>query len=201
MRILAIALLAACNSDGEPPGTTDSTDEPSGYDLVCSPPSPTSCGDEAASIRGAVRLDPTGDWAGPTSGDLFIGLAHEWLGGGVTGGFPHVATIIPGVDLSLGPVEFELDMCDGGIMWSEDNCSYQLVAILDQNGNQSGQNWTPDADELTGRVQDVELSCGGDSPCMDLQLGCVGPSCLTFTDPGQCQCADTTCDSDYKTCR
>ncbi len=137
-----------------------------------------------------------------TSGNLVIGLTHYRLGSGDTGGAYHTHAVVSGVDLAAGATrEFSLDMCGGGGMWSEDNCEYQLIAILDQNGNnESGFNMIPDPGEPSGVIP-IELSCNGSSPCVDLVLDCMGSSCTAFTDPGACSCAPQSCGSDFVTCQ
>ncbi|MFT4625226.1 MAG: hypothetical protein ACI8PZ_003894 [Myxococcota bacterium] len=178
--------------------TTPATSETTVPELVCDPPGPSACGSEGSMIRGQVRVAPGTE--GDLTGDVFIGLTHEWLGNGEEGGFPHISATYPGVDLAQGPVEFEFDMCDGGEMWSEENCSYQLIVILDQDGDQALENMVPGKNELVGRVADLYVSCDVESPCLDVVLDCTGPKCTRFDDPGQCACSAFSCDSDIVTC-
>ena len=213
--LLSLLLVAACGSGGDDDddndvgaadGSPDSTDgqpsEPDGsVQLSCAAPAATQCGNDAARIRGHVRM-AAGMTPDSTTGNLVIGLTHYRLGSGSTGGVYHTHTMVNGVDLAAGATrEFSLDMCTGGRMWSEENCEYQLIAILDLNGNnEAGTNMIPDPGELAGVIP-IELSCNGDSPCFDLVLDCVGPNCTTFADPGGCSCAAQSCGSDFVTCQ
>jgi hypothetical protein len=93
-------------------------------------------------------------------------------------------------------------MCDDGEMWSEENCDYGLLAVLDVNGNNfDGSTQLPDAGEPATRYAPLDLSCEGESPCLDIVLDCLdGASCVTFTPPRVCACADESCGSDYALC-
>lgn len=213
--VLSLLLVAACGggdddddnddvgaADGSPNSPDGQPGEPDGsVQLSCAAPAATQCGNNAARIRGHVRMASslTPD---STSGNLVIGLAHYRLGSGSTGGVYHTHTVVNGVDLAAGATrEFSLDMCTGGAMWSEDNCEYRLIAILDQNGNnEAGGNMIPDPGEPVGVIP-IELSCTGESPCVDLVLDCMGASCAAFTDPGACTCATQGCGSDFVTCQ
>lgn len=134
-------------------------------------------------------------------------LLHHRLGLGSEGGYDHSHVNIPDVDLADGPVEFALDMCQGGEMWSEDACEFNVIAVLDTNGNNTAPaeeffvNKVPDDGEAATRVGPIEISCTGDSPCLDLVLECTdGQSCVSFSDPGGCSCAPTTCNSPMLLC-
>lgn len=204
MCLFALSALAACG--GGPVDLTDSgaattpssqTTDPAPQ---CEPVDSTGlCGDRAAIIRALVSI-PSG--ASVTTGTLFVGLTHEYLGSGSAGGVYHISTTVPNVDLADGPVSVELDMCQGGVMWSEENCSYQLFAFLDQDGNASSGNLLPDPGEPASRQKGVELSCSGKSECYELELKCeAGASCVQFDEPTDaCECAADSCASDFVTC-
>ena len=180
--------------DSAPTGSDDSA----AYEPECADPGPSVCGNEASILRGTVRLAP-GLKPKNTSGDLYIALAHESYAGGQGGGF-HWDTTVNGADLSAGPVPFELDMCQGAAMWSEDNGSYGLVVVLDANGNNGPHLLLPDEGEPSTRVPGLTVSCTGSSPCLDVVLDCVdGDTCATFADE-PCQLADQTCNSDFALC-
>ena len=203
--LFVLAFTVACNGskvhvgeengdDSAPTGGHDSA----AYEPECADPGPSACGNEASILRGTVRLAP-GLKPKNTTGDLYIALAHEAYAGGQGGGF-HWDTTVHDVDLSAGPVPFELDMCQGGEMWSEDNCSYGLVVVLDANGNNGAHWFLPDEGEPSTRVPGLTVSCTGESPCLDVVLDCVdGDTCVTFAEQA-CQCADETCNSDYALC-
>lgn len=161
-------------------GVADSSEGTTGSSGACDPPvTQSSCGNPNSIVRGTATV---GDGA-PTSGTLLIALTHQYLGDGASGGIYHSSATIPGVDFSAGPVPFELDMCLGGEMWSEENCEFQIAVTLDANDN-----GVVDAGDPTG-TQFVFVSCTGDNPCLELALDCSdGGSCLAFPDPGYCAC-------------
>jgi hypothetical protein len=183
--------------DSTPSGGTDDSGKEA-YEPDCPAPGPSACGNEASVLRGTVRLAPALTPKN-TSGDLFIALAHEAYGGGKGGGY-HFHTIENGVDLAAGPVPFELDMCAGGEMWTEENCTYGLVVVLDGNGNNGPHLFLPDEGEPAARVPELTVSCTGESPCLDVVLDCVdGDTCVSFAEQ-TCTCADETCNSDFALC-
>jgi hypothetical protein len=174
---------AQTSSDEGSSGVAESSSEAgtTGSSGACDPPMTRSiCGNENSIVRGTATV---GDGA-PTSGALMIALTHQYLGDGAAGGIYHAAISVPDVDFTAGPVPFELDMCLGGEMWSEENCEFQIAVTLDVNGN-----GVVDAGEPTGK-QFVFVSCMGDNPCLELALDCVdGSSCVAFPDPPYCGCA------------
>ncbi len=187
------------DDDGLSDGLGDDGDD--GAAVQCEAPSNSVCGDEGSLVRGTVTLDP--DLVlDDTTGDLFVALTHYRLGSGNQGGYYHMHTVVEDIDLADGAASFELDMCGGSAMWSEDNCEYNLIVALDQDGDMSYSSLLPDEGEPATRVAGVELSCGDESPCYEVVLDCVdGQSCVTFDDPGACTCAEETCNSDYATCQ
>jgi hypothetical protein len=202
---MAVAGLPACSgtvdfgdeADADADADADSdTDAP----LECSAPMESLCGNEGAILRGWVSLDPSVSTS--TQGDLVVALTHLRLGMGSQGGYPHSGVVIDDVDLANGPVEYQMDMCQGGEMWSEENCEYNLVFILDMNGNNQQGSLLPDPGEPSARFGDVVISCNSPSPCMnDVRLDCTdGASCVTFDATAQCSCAEESCDSDISTC-
>jgi hypothetical protein len=79
-------------------------------------------------------------------GDSGVFLAHNWNEHGELGGEVKASVLYEDVDLEDGnPFPFEIDMCDGafGEMWSEDNCGYNLLLLLDKNGNATPVNILP----------------------------------------------------------
>lgn len=176
--------------------------------VVCDPPSiESACKNGASIIRGVVRLAPGLVPSVGTVGRIVIGLTHHrGLGEYAQGGHLHWYKVLPKKDLAAGPIPFQLDMCGGGTaMWSEDNCEFNLVVLLDANGNNgvTGEGWqqVPDPGEPATRKV-IDLSCRGESPCLDVVLDCVdGASCVSYTDPGACKCAAKTCDSPSTICK
>jgi hypothetical protein len=173
----------------------------------CAPPGPSNCSvpNEASVIRGVARLAPGMAPPGGASGRLVIGLMHARFGKEENGGHPHWYDVIPDVDLAAGPVPFEIDMCDGDAeMWSEDNCEFNLVVVLDTNGNNGPAagvlNLIPDPGEV-GWHQVFDLSCKGTSQCFDVRFDCLdGQACISYEDLGTCKCAVESCDSQSVAC-
>ncbi|HWB74358.1 MAG TPA: hypothetical protein VG755_05370 [Nannocystaceae bacterium] len=168
---------AATSSDS---GVAESSEGTTGNATVCDPPlTQSACGNPNSIVRGTATV---GDGA-PTTGTLLLALTHQYLGDGASGGIYHISATIPAVDFAAGPVPFELDMCAGGEMWSEENCEFQISVALDANDN-----GVIDAGDPTGK-QFVFVSCTGDNPCLELALDCTdGTSCVAFPDPGYCAC-------------
>lgn len=198
-RVLFLALLAAC---GKTPSTSDTTEtedtEPPPYTPECGAPARSTCGDESSILRGTVRL-ADGFQPAVTAGTLVVTLTHSAYSGDIGGGY-HIQNTVPEVDLSKGPAEFELDMCDGGAMWSPDNGEYGLVAVIDQNNNNVGQDFVPDVGEPATRYAPIRMECGGESPCLDVVLSCdSGVECIQFED-APCQRESSSCVSDYSLC-
>jgi hypothetical protein len=184
-------------------GATASSSGTGGSTATCSAPPASSCNKTGSIVRGQVSLAP-GLQPTSTAGSLSISLSHYRLGNGSSGGVPHAGIQMPNVDLAQGPVEFALDMCTGGEMWSEDNCEFNVIAILDTNGNNAvngfDTNFLPDPGEAAGRSL-VGVSCAGESPCIEVELGCKdGAACTAFADPGACKCTQPSCASPITTC-
>ncbi|MCO4771430.1 MAG: hypothetical protein KDA24_15460 [Deltaproteobacteria bacterium] len=202
--ILSLALLVGC-ADGTPANDDDGGDE-TPWVAQCSaiPVANTVCsghpGNEGAWLRGQTASSP--ELAGEDlTGDLVVVLTHSNLGQAGVGGVVHISTTVADVDLAAGPVDWSMDMCLGGEMFSEENCSYNLIAILDRNGNNGPGNFVPDEGELATRVGDVWVSCSAESPCFTLELDCTdGADCVAFTDPGNCSC-ENGCNSEIVTCQ
>jgi hypothetical protein len=140
-----------------------------------------------------------------TKGTLEAFLTHVYEGSGAQGGVFHAEQHVSNVDLANGPVQFQIDMCHNDIaMYSEDDCAFNLIVILDTNGNnnESNDNYVPDVGEAASR-QVVSVSCVGPAQCVSVTLGCQdGLSCVAFTDPtNACTCAANTCNSDLVLCQ
>jgi hypothetical protein len=134
------------------------------------------------------------------TGNLVVLLNHTQLGAGATGGVYHWSVQQDAVDLVAAPVEVQLDMCSNGEMWSEENCGYQLIVILDKNGNNGAANAVPDPGE-PARAIPLDMSCKGPPPCFDVELDCVdGATCVAVPDD-LCGCNPTnTCGSPIVAC-
>jgi hypothetical protein len=199
-------VLAACSNEAGESQADASADviEVDAMALTCAPAVST-CdpADPRSVVRGFARLPAESTPGEGTSGDLVVALYHRRYGDTTRGGNPHWITRIPDVDLGQGPVPFQIDMCSGNaMMWSEENCEYNLIVVLDSNGNNSiaTANMVPDVDEPAAMAV-VELSCRGESPCLDLTLDCrSGQACVTYDPPGECACAAESCASESSIC-
>ena len=66
------------------------------------------------------------------AGAQFVLFKNEKL----SGGHPHAFAYLKDVDVSAGAAPFSIDLCELGVaMWSEENCGVNLVAILDETGD------------------------------------------------------------------
>src|SRR5262249_34964341 len=147
---------------------------------VCDPPGKSGCNNTGSIVRGTARFDPAHFEPG-TAPVLRVSLRHSFTllaGEEKIGGRLHAYKNVPLTNLSAGSQAFELDMCMfGEAMWSEENGTFHLVLMLDENGNnnldQATTNTqaitmaTPDAGELVKMV-DVDVSCTAPSPCLDV---------------------------------
>jgi hypothetical protein len=199
--LLVLVLFAGCGASGETASTPDAAPAPDA--LTCAPAErPSSCGSPASIVRGVVTV--ADGVPGARTGTLHLVMMHRRYGNASAGGHPHWGWVYPGVDLSE-PFAFEIDMCDGNEeMWSEENCEYNLIAILDQNGN-NGHNGsafvTPDVGEAAALAV-FNLSChAAAGPCLQVELGCTsGASCISYEAPPACECAQPACDSNAAIC-
>jgi hypothetical protein len=219
MERLAMAFLAlawaGCSGDknGESTAKDDSqtkvpddSDSKTGGDGCVSPGS-SRCDNPGSILRGYVAKDPDSTVTG-WSGNLWVFLTHNWPDEGELGGVVKSSVVYKDVDLEDGqPFPFEIDMCDGsfGSQWSEDACDYNLDFLLDKNLNATPENILPDELEPSHRVENVVISCEGDSQCLGtILLDCKrGSPCFTFTsaDVKLCDCAAESCNSDYPRCQ
>lgn len=156
------------------------------------------CGNEASIVRVLARLPEN---AAPIRGRLKLNLRHLRLGEGSSGGYPHVPLggKAPRFDVDLRPggaATAWLDMCEGGEMWSEENCEFNLFAWVDANNNELVDQGEPAGREI------VSLSCHDDgSQCYTIDLSCTeGARCVAFDEPAVCRCARGGCDSPIAIC-
>ena len=199
--VSCVALVGCGGSTASPPGS-DAPSQDSGTTVIETPPPAcdammtSACGNPSSIVQGHVRL---GDGIDVTRGDLLVALMHEAYNGNAGGGY-HYAITIPNADLSE-PVPFMFDMCAGGEMWTEENCTYALQVILDQDGDQSSVNVLPDVGEPSARVAELRVSCHEAPLCLDVVLDCVdGASCTAFDELPACECETTSCGSPIAIC-
>jgi hypothetical protein len=183
------------DDDDDTPSDTDDRTSPDVEPPACDQPKVSVCGDESSVVQGHVRL---AEGITPNQGDLFVALNHEIYEGPFGGGY-HISTVISNANLSE-PVPFVLDMCENGVMWTEENGPYTLIAILDQNGNQDSANMLADAGEPAGRLANLQLSCSHDPLCLDLELDCTGEDCTAFTNATCDESISASCPSAFALC-
>ncbi|MCA9567341.1 MAG: hypothetical protein KC656_05840 [Myxococcales bacterium] len=203
MPLLSLLGLIGC-TDPTSPSTTD-TDTGSWVttsQMCTEPPRKSACDNQASIVQGHAHVP---DGVGPTTGTLVIAMMHAAMGDPDTGGHPHWLWTFPDVDLSE-PVPFRVDMCEGNaIMWSEENCGFNLIALLDTNGDNglSGPAmYHPGVGEPTTLVP-FDLSCHAEgATCLGtLELDCTdGDACLQTASPGMCTCASDSCESEAAIC-
>jgi hypothetical protein len=218
---VALLLLVGCSAPAAAPSQNTTADtgtvveEDAATDtapaITCAPPPTSMCKtpNPGSVIRGVARFDPSLVPEGTTA-NLAIFLHHRIT---VTareakiGGHPHAYKYIRRIDTSTGAVPFSIDLCQlGTAMYSEENCGFNLVVMLDLNGsndpNKGSIAMTPQVGEAVA-IKPLDVSCRGDSQCLDLELKCMdGEACTTFvpTTQAECKCAATSCPSDDKLC-
>jgi hypothetical protein len=130
---------------------------------TCGAGAPSKCrpANAASVIRGVAHFDPAKFAGGPDGGDavprLAIFLAHRQyalIPEHALGGHPHADEIMENIDVTKGEIRFAIDLCEHGVaMWTEDNCDFNLILILDKNGNKGPDltsiNMVPDKGELS----------------------------------------------------
>ena len=169
---------------------------------LCTPANPGSV------IRGIVKFDPA-HYAGKPAPKLVVFLHHQFT---VTakeatlGGHPHAYRTFDVKDVSKGEAAFALDMCElGTAMYSEENCGFNLVAILDEDGKNDPDTYGQTAmiarkGQLV-KMTPVDVSCHKPSPCLTIQADCLdGDTCTTYTALKECKCAAQNCTSDDTIC-
>ncbi len=216
----SLALACSSASTSPPPAAAGPGDDADAGTLVdppdATPPALDACGAQVASkckpknpgsvVRGLVHFDPALLGGGPIGErTLVIYLMHrqfaepsEWA----LGGHPHAYKTIPKVDYIKGEASFSIDLCEfGAQMWSEDNCDFNLIAMIDRNGTNdptstffdSAHPAVPDPGEPAA-VKTIQISCFAASQCVEMRLDCTdGASCVSYTDPGKCTCAAKSC--------
>jgi len=228
---LVFALLAAACSSTSPTGSSADPVAPAGDDestppapppATPAPPAaqpPDACGtvpksqcmpaNQGSIVRGIVKFDPM-YYAGKSKPVLRVFLFHQWTliqGEEKTGGHPHAFASFPDVDMGKGEVSFDIDLCElGTAMWSEENCGFNIVVLLDENGSNDpytkGQTaFIPEKGELVKMVP-VDISCHAPSQCLQVTADCAdGDTCTTYTPITSCKCAANACPSDDKYCK
>jgi hypothetical protein len=229
---LPLSLLFACSSAGNGTssatsstsptsdadgGTTDdggatATDDAGPADMCAPAPKKSGCSNESSWVRGTAHWDPSHFKAGAPAPVMRVSLRHGFslvAGEEKIGGRLHAYSTFK-IDPKTGEAPFSVDMCDfGTAMWSEENGTFHLVLMIDENGNNNLDNATsnedaialatPDPTELQAMV-DVDVSCHAPSQCMDVKLDCTGTTCLTITPIKSCKKKTPSCKSDDAFC-
>jgi hypothetical protein len=170
----------------------------------CSPAAPGSV------VRGALTFDASHFSAGQNV-NLAIFLFHQWTvdsSEAVTGGHPHAYKYVKNVDVSTGQLTFDIDLCElGPAMYSEENCGFNLVVMLDDTQKNNPDVYGPNAflprqGELVKLTQ-LNVSCMGDSQCLTISADCTaGQACTTYTPitMSSCVCSTQHCPSTSVVC-
>ena len=121
-------------------------------------------------------------------------MMHRRHGNPDVGGHPHWVWRFTDQPLSAtAPTFFEVDMCQGNaIMWSEENCEYNLIVMVDENGNNgltSANLARPDDGEHAAMAV-FNQSCHHEGAYqLELTLDCTaGTDCVTYQAEAECEC-------------
>ena len=180
---------------------------------LCDAPPESACGVESSWVRGVAHFDPA-HFAPGAAPVLRVALRHPFAliaGEEAIGGRLHANVNVPVDDVAAGQVAFAIDMCMyGAAMWSEENGTFHLVAILDENGNNDLNKATSNQDAITKAtadagelvtMADVDVSCHAASPCLDVTLDCAdGTGCTTIVPLTSCAKKTPGCASDAELC-
>jgi hypothetical protein len=229
MACSSVATVTPPPPNGDDASTADASDEPTAPDAAIDPhvpdAGPVSCSAPTAAsgcsdgnpdswVFGIARFNPqlVPSGAKPV---LRLALRHRFLvypTENVIGGRLHVNLNVSVKDVASGQVAFSLDMCGlGTAMWSEENDKFNLVGILDFNGNNdldtaqtqadSETRGKPDLGEPTTLVANLDVSCHQAGSCIDMRLECIdGTACTTITPITSCKKTTPACQSDSVFC-
>jgi hypothetical protein len=164
-------------------------------------------------VRGIVKFDPSHFKAG-SAPVMRVSLRHGFAlvkGEETIGGRLHAYDSFPVTDIAKGELSFALDMCQlGTAMWSEENGSFNLVVIFDENGNNNLDNATSNQDAITIGTPDkgelvklatVDVSCHAASACLAVTADCSdGATCTTIKPITTCTKKSPACKSDDAFC-
>ena len=172
--------------------TESAADDTGVMDKCSAVPMTSKCSNPSSWVRGIAKFDAT-HFAAGVKPMLRIALRHAFIidqGEDQIGGRLHVFASKRINDPSTGEFPFSVDMCMfGTAMWSEENSSFNLVLIIDENGNNdiaAGGSAAPDPGELV-KLAKVDVSCNAASPCVEVQVDCAtGAACTTITPLTTC---------------
>lgn len=197
-----LALLFACAPVEPTKEVAESSDSSPEAGVGWPEPGESACGNPASRIQIAVTV-PTPPAA---TGDIVVALLHRRMGSPDNGGHPHYLWTFADQPLDpTTPTVVEVDMCDGNaVMWSEENCEYNLVVLVDgdgDNGLRGARGAVPDTGEPSA-VQVFEQSCHHDGAYQfELSLDCVdGDACVVYEEEPECACTEPACASEAAIC-
>lgn len=181
--------------------------------LQCAPTPPSKCtpAEPGSVVRGVITFDPTHFPAGENV-NLAIFLFHQWVldpSEAQTGGHAHAYKYVKGVDVTTGQLTFDIDLCEiGPAMYSEENCTFNLVVMLDETGKNNPDVYGASSvvvskGELV-KMTPLSISCHGDSQCLPITADCsTGLTCTTYTpiSMSSCICAADSCPSQSTICQ
>lgn len=202
-RIFALITLAACGG-AEPVELPESTIETTTTPATdfWPPPGRSQCANKASIVQIAVTVPE--EHAG--QGDIVVALMHRRYGSPENGGHPHWAWTFEDQALSsTEPAFLKIDMCEGNaIMWSEENCEYNLIVLVDSDGDNglTGERLArPDPGE-PAILLPYEQSCSHEGPYrFEVSLDCLeGDACVIYDEEPACVCAEASCDSQSAIC-
>lgn len=175
-------------------------------------PGPSKAGNDGAWVRGVVHFDPSRFAAG-SQPVLRVVLRHSFAlvrGEEKIGGRLHGWTNVPIEDPSTGEVPFTIDMAENHTMWSEGNGTFHVVFIIDENDDNNLDFVTTQTEAMLAgvvspnelaKIADVDISCHEPSPCLDVKVDCVGPSCTEITPITKCEKKLPACSGDGDFCQ
>lgn len=216
----ALCLFGCSSSPTDPNGPPDAgADDAQTVDVAieaaqteCAPAPASKCSPQEAGsvVRGVVTFDTSRYHAGQKV-NLAVFLYHQWTfdsSEATIGGHPHAYEYIKNIDVTAGKVAFSIDDCELGVaMYSEENGPFNLVVMLDENGDNDpsvGESaLTPTKGELV-KMTPLSISCHGDSQCLSITADCVdGTACTTYTPIAMSSvvCAADSCPSQSSVCQ
>jgi hypothetical protein len=189
-----------------------SNDTPITTDACPMVPGPSKAGNDGAWVRGVAHFDPSHFKAGAKP-VLRVVLRHSFAlvkGEEKIGGRLHGWTSVPIDDPSAGEVSFAIDMAENHTMWSEGNGTFHVVLIIDEDDNNNLDFVTTQTEAMVAgvvgpnelaKIVDVDISCHAPSPCLDVQIDCVGASCTEITPVKTCKKKLPACADDADFCQ
>jgi hypothetical protein len=177
---------------------------------ACGPLPPSQCTpkNQGSIVRGVVKFDRS-KLAPDAKAYLRVYLHHEMVlraDEARQGGHPHAYDSFP-IDPTKDEVAFAIDLCSfGTAMWSEENCGFHLVTIIDDDGKndpeaQGSLAMMPRTGKLV-KLTPLEISCHKPATCLQIVADCTdGEACTTYTPPTKCACAPNSCPSDDAYCK